>query len=57
MNDVEEMILLQRLQQHLAYFKYDQLGLSTLIKMRNEVYGRMQKLIPTSEQSTKVSQE
>jgi len=48
MNEVEEMILLQRLNQHLAYIKYDRLGLSTLMKMRNEVHEKMQRLIQSS---------
>ena len=48
MNKVDEIILLQKLEQHLAYYKYDQLGLSTLIKMRNEVHGRIEGLVHSS---------
>jgi len=45
MNKIERLILLQKLEKHLKYYKYDQLGISTLIKMRNEVYGEIQKII------------
>lgn len=44
MNDVERVILLQRLEKHLAYYKYDELGLTTLFKIRNEVHFEIKKL-------------
>lgn len=45
LNETEEIILLQRLEQHLSYYMYDKLGLLTLTKMRNEVHGRIIRII------------